>query len=1254
MSRSSSETEKAPGSRAACSRGCLVEGRRRPRATAIVFIATGVFLLLAADFSAGPARAAVPAERTASAAALPQPVLESRRDWVDLYWKGWETLARRVHRATAANGLVAWYIAAGPKGQLDQGAVCFAAAFARYARGEIPSIVSLDNFYRKQQPDGYISPRIRESDGRPLWRGDKRSPVGPPLFSWAEWKSFEITANRRRVEYVLPILDRYYQWLKRNRRRPDGLYFEAEAQRPASARRWPAASIELTAQQGLNAWCLAALAKAAGARQLEAKYRAEWSGIGDLLRSKCWDKSASLYLPPAPGGSGRARRAARLADFWPLVAFPSDPAAPLLVAHLADPKEFWRPVPFPDLSARSPEYDDLGAPARGAVRPASSYALIEALSRAGFGDLAAEGARRAVAQMAKVFRETGALWSHYAPESPDAGRGAERGVPEAGCGAVALLIEYVLGFRVDGPGDQLLWRLHRTDRHGIRRLRFGDNTVDLLAEVRPSPLAPTTLTIRTDSAFLLRVRIAQSELKARIEPGTTLWRLDRSPRLVARPATKTAEAKAPKAPDDSVKSVSFGANEVDVRLAGGATVRLVFLEDRVLWFRLVGRGGRGRPLADSQASWPMAEVRARAGSLDYIFETEALRVVFPRKGPFRLAFFAKRAGGDSWTPLTEQPPREGLRFDGRTWRMALAAKNERFLGLAAGSGGRGEGLFRSGRWAIGRPRGNAIAAPFLISTAGYGILLNTRGRAEISPGEGGEPTRISAGGVPDFYFIAARSSPGEIVALFNALAGRAPVPPKAAAGPLAFWCGATPPASVPQSKGSVERWSRRLRRSGLPVSVWPYVVCELGKGSGRREGRATAFTGGGLASAKRNWEKMRATPRLMNVRTLALYRSGTAGMARYGAAWVSEAATADWDALRAQPVRILAAGILGFGLAGSPPPPSAGRGSRELFLRWAEMSACLPLDLVPVEAPAESPGKGRSGEVRSLLEDAGTVRNLRRRLSPYIYACFRRYSRLGEPIVRPLFFEFPQTLELLGEKGKAVFFEREWMLGPNLLVAPVLEPAPQSGPARVRVFLPGGAWRDFFTGLPYRGGRIIEYDLAGQAAATGIADNWAAIPIFQRAGSIVPVLAQGGAGDSASTSPRRIDLRIVPTADDTGATSCTLELYNDDGETYAYRSGAFAVQRVSAETLADRNLLRVVIGKPRGEREYRWIIESVEIALDRPPRGVSINGSPVGAGRSRPPFYRFDPKGRRLSVVPDLAKSPPDRPLVISVRLAGR
>ena len=78
---------------------------------------------------------------------------------------------------------------------------------------------------------------------------------------------------------------------------------------------------------------------------------------------------------------------------------------------------------------------------------------------------------------------------------------------------------------------------------------------------------------------------------------------------------------------------------------------------------------------------------------------------------------------------------------------------------------------------------------------------------------------------------------------------------------------------------------------------------------------------------------------------------------------------------------------------------------------------------------------------------------------PYIRECMRQASLTGAPVMRPLFFDF-------NEDEMAWKTEDEYMFGPDILVAPVME----EKVTERSVYLPAGAaWTDANTGEIYRG-----------------------------------------------------------------------------------------------------------------------------------------------------------------------------------------
>ena len=132
--------------------------------------------------------------------------------------------------------------------------------------------------------------------------------------------------------------------------------------------------------------------------------------------------------------------------------------------------------------------------------------------------------------------------------------------------------------------------------------------------------------------------------------------------------------------------------------------------------------------------------------------------------------------------------------------------------------------------------------------------------------------------------------------------------------------------------------------------------------------------------------------------------------------------------------------------------------TKELFLRWAEWAALTPIFRLH--------GSVAAGTHAPWTYDAQTVR-IYRRLSrlhvaaaPLIARLWRVAARTGTPIARPLWLAAP------GDR-RAAAQDQEWLLGPNVLVAPVVV----QGARRRTVYFPRGCWTSPASGHRFSGGR---------------------------------------------------------------------------------------------------------------------------------------------------------------------------------------
>ena len=150
--------------------------------------------------------------------------------------------------------------------------------------------------------------------------------------------------------------------------------------------------------------------------------------------------------------------------------------------------------------------------------------------------------------------------------------------------------------------------------------------------------------------------------------------------------------------------------------------------------------------------------------------------------------------------------------------------------------------------------------------------------------------------------------------------------------------------------------------------------------------------------------------------------------------------------------------------------------SRELLLRWSELSAFTPI--------MRSHEGNRPASNAQAWDDAGTAAHVARMarihsaLAPYVRSLAREYEADGLPLMRPLFLHHP-------DDPRCANLKDEYLYGPDLLVAPVL----RRGASRRRVYIPSGDWLGLWDGKPVLPGRRVVPAPLGRP------------PVFYRAGS---------------------------------------------------------------------------------------------------------------------------------------------------------
>ena len=286
-----------------------------------------------------------------------------------------------------------------------------------------------------------------------------------------------------------------------------------------------------------------------------------------------------------------------------------------------------------------------------------------------------------------------------------------------------------------------------------------------------------------------------------------------------------------------------------------------------------------------------------------------------------------------------------------------------------------------------------------------------------------------------------------------------------------------------------------------------------------------------------------------NERPYALHRNGYAGMQRYASFLWSGDVYSTWETLKTHiPIAINTAltGIPYWGtdIGGFVPTKEF---TAELYLRWFQFGAFCPLFRahgrtwklrLPWGWNTGDPGPVEISHYDgAAIPDASQLHNeqvepicrkyleLRYRMLPYLYSLVRECATTGMPIMRALWLHYPYD-------PAAVVCEDQYLWGKNILVAPVVE----KGATTRQIYLPHGAWYDFWTGARIEGGRVITRDV-----------DLETMPLYVRAGSILPL------GPVKQYTSQKVDgpLSITIYRGEDGS----FLLYEDDGTSFDYRRG---------------------------------------------------------------------------------------------------
>jgi alpha-glucosidase len=327
-------------------------------------------------------------------------------------------------------------------------------------------------------------------------------------------------------------------------------------------------------------------------------------------------------------------------------------------------------------------------------------------------------------------------------------------------------------------------------------------------------------------------------------------------------------------------------------------------------------------------------------------------------------------------------------------------------------------------------------------------------------------------------------------------------------------------------------------------------------------------------------------------RPFVLSRSGYAGSQSYGVGIWSADAPSRLKWLAAQPSMQLSLAMSGIpywtsdigGFGGQPVS------SPKQFLRWLQFGLFSSLTRVHGNSTVGF-NTERIIHPFQLPEPYKSLARMyvhwRYALIPYLYTAAREAFDTGLPITRALPLIYPDDVETFN-------LGSQYLLGPSLLVAPVVTGSDNDPALQRDIYLPSGEWIDIHDKTLYSGPKWLR---------NYPAPDWK-LPLFVKKGAIIPKAEKSNfIGESSSESVRVLE--IYPSA------LSTYVLYDDDGKSNQYTQKQIGRTRIEASQKSDVISIKIskMVGPFQSQIPQRMF--KVELFSSADPKEIKWNGRNV-------------------------------------------
>jgi len=205
---------------------------------------------------------------------------------------------------------------------------------------------------------------------------------------------------------------------------------------------------------------------------------------------------------------------------------------------------------------------------------------------------------------------------------------------------------------------------------------------------------------------------------------------------------------------------------------------------------------------------------------------------------------------------------------------------------------------------------------------------------------------------------------------------------------------------------------------------------------------------------------------------------------------------------------------------------------KDLYIRWIQFGALSPI----MRTHSSKSDFSREPFIydNQTVEIFKNFTRLRYKILPYFYKLNFESYMYAKPIVRSLYYEFP-------DDKNCYKFKYQYLLGDSILVAPVV-----SKSSKIKIYFPEGEWLNIWTGEIIKGKCFKKFKVPLNI-----------IPVFVRKGSIIPINTENTLFIK-SGYPKNLQFEIFPSNKE-----INFEYYEDDGVSLDYNNNKYNLINIS-------------------------------------------------------------------------------------------